>query len=51
MEGKCSYCCIKLKEEEVVGVEKSFIGKNALVGRQKPKSKLATDCLYIALQL
>ena len=25
----------KLKEEEVVGVQKSFIGENALVGRKK----------------
>ena len=31
----------KWKEEEVVGVEKSFIGENALVGRKKENPHLS----------
>lgn len=40
----------KLEEEEVVGVEKSFIGENALLGRKKENphlSLLVTACTLL----
>lgn len=41
MEGNCFYCCIKMKEEEIVAIKKSFIGENALAGKETEHPSLS----------
>lgn len=50
MEGKCSYCCIKMGGGGGCG-RREIIYRRKCSGRQKerkPTSKFAVDCLYIA---